>query len=68
MAGGLNAKKMISLYNVKMKRKIRNRLMIHKIVFGILYLFNMEIVAKLFYRSERMQKKIIYVVPSKLRC
>jgi hypothetical protein len=35
-AAGRKAKNVINLYNVNMKRKIRNRLMTQRIVFGIL--------------------------------
>jgi len=39
---GLNAKKVANLKIVKIKRKIKNRLITHKIVFGILYRMSMK--------------------------
>ena len=55
---GLKARKVVSRKRVNSRRKIRNKLLTHMIVFGILYLLNMNQPNALFYRPGKTAKEI----------
>jgi len=63
---GLKAKKVVTRKSVNSRRKIRNKLLTHMIVFGILNLLNMKI-GNLLPWSGKQQKKIIYIVYTKVK-